>query len=118
MSPGLDQPRQVAARADRTPVEPGRRHLTGLRRSRCTRTLSSDQRRHIDQRRTRQLLGYSILIGQPRGDISYDGGELTHEEIADPVPPNSIVLGYPAGMRATAKMEALFDFCRQGRLRL
>lgn len=57
-------------------------------------------------------LGYSIIMGRPFGDRTYDGLPITYTRIADEVPPNAIVVAYPEGTRPTAKIRALTEFCR------
>ncbi|MFB6674569.1 LysR family transcriptional regulator [Streptomyces sp. NPDC056390] len=57
-------------------------------------------------------LGYTIIMGRPYGDRTYDGLPLAYRPIADEVPPNSIVVGYPEGTLPTAKMRTLIAYCR------
>ncbi|MFF5990558.1 LysR substrate-binding domain-containing protein [Prauserella flavalba] len=58
-------------------------------------------------------LGYSVLMGRPFGDRTYDGLPLVYKRIADEVPDNAVVLAHPRGSVPTAKVRALADFCRR-----
>ncbi|MBR8642126.1 LysR family transcriptional regulator [Streptomyces tuirus] len=57
-------------------------------------------------------LGYTIIMGRPQGDRTYDGLPLAYRRIADDVPPNSVVVAYPEGTIPTAKVSTLIAFCR------
>ncbi|MEW2397973.1 LysR substrate-binding domain-containing protein [Streptomyces sp. NPDC046862] len=57
-------------------------------------------------------LGYTIIMGRPQGDRTYDGLPLAYRRIADDVPPNSVVIAYPDGTIPTAKVSTLIAFCR------
>lgn len=57
-------------------------------------------------------LGYTIIMGRPYGDYTYDGLPLAYRRIADDIPRNAVVVSYPDGMRQTASMRELVDFCR------
>ncbi|GAB3307429.1 hypothetical protein EK0264_06775 [Epidermidibacterium keratini] len=54
-------------------------------------------------------LGWSLMIGHPRSDVTYDGGRLAFIEIADELPDNGIVLLHP-GSRRTAKQQMVVDY--------
>lgn len=58
-------------------------------------------------------LGYTIIMGRPYGDRSVAGLPLVYRQVADPVPPNAVVLATPQGTRPHARLKALFDFCEQ-----
>jgi DNA-binding transcriptional LysR family regulator len=58
-------------------------------------------------------LGYTIIMGRPFGDRTYDGLPLAYRRIADDVPPNSVVLAYPEGTVPTAKVRTLVAFCKR-----
>ncbi|MBC9944518.1 LysR family transcriptional regulator [Leucobacter sp. cx-328] len=55
-------------------------------------------------------LAYTIIMGRPYGDTSYDGLPLVYRAISDPLPDNSVVLAFAHGARPTAKTQALLDF--------
>ncbi|WP_219414424.1 LysR family transcriptional regulator [Pseudonocardia nigra] len=57
-------------------------------------------------------LGYTIIMGRPHGDRTYDGLPLAYKRIADEVPRNAVVVAYPTGTTPTAKVRTLIDFCR------
>lgn len=52
-------------------------------------------------------LGYSVFSGRPKSAESFDGGRVAYVPIADPVPPNEVVLATPRGQRMTARLGAL-----------
>src|SRR5690606_861008 len=58
-------------------------------------------------------LGYTIIMGRPYGDYTYDGLPLAYRQIADDIPPNAVVVAYPEGTRKTASMHELISFCRK-----
>lgn len=58
-------------------------------------------------------LGYTIIMGRPSGDRTYEGLPLAYRRIADDIPPNSVVITYPEGTIPTAKVRTLIAFCRQ-----
>ena len=58
-------------------------------------------------------LGYTIIMGRPYGDRTYDGLPLAYRRIADEVPPNSVVIVYPEGTVPTGKVRTLTAFCRR-----
>ncbi|MFD1213450.1 LysR family transcriptional regulator [Arthrobacter sp. GCM10027362] len=57
-------------------------------------------------------LGYTIIMGRPYGDYTYDGLPLAYRRIADDVPDNAVVVAYPEGTTPTAKVRTLVAFCR------
>jgi DNA-binding transcriptional LysR family regulator len=57
-------------------------------------------------------LGYSIIMGRPHGDHTYDGLPVVYRAIADEIPANAIALATAPGARRAARIEALRDFCR------
>lgn len=57
-------------------------------------------------------LGYSIIMGRPHGDHTYDGLPVVYRPIADDIPANAIVLATAPGARRSARIDALSDFCR------
>lgn len=57
-------------------------------------------------------LGYSILMGRPYGDLTYEGKPLAYRRIEDPLPENSVELVYTSGAMVNAKVRALADFSR------
>lgn len=57
-------------------------------------------------------LAWSVIMGRPAGDRTYDGLSLIYKEIADDVPSNVVVVAYPEGTVPTAKVRALIDFCK------
>ncbi|GAB3142653.1 LysR family transcriptional regulator [Microbispora hainanensis] len=58
-------------------------------------------------------LGYTIIMGRPHGDLTYDGKPIVYRPIADEIPPNHIVLATAPGARRTARVEALRAYCRE-----
>ncbi|MFT4468632.1 LysR family transcriptional regulator [Arthrobacter sulfonylureivorans] len=57
-------------------------------------------------------LGYTIIMGRPYGDYTYDGLPLVYRRIADDIPENAVVVAYPEGTTPTAKVRTLIAFCR------
>ncbi|MEW9870858.1 LysR family transcriptional regulator [Arthrobacter sp. HS15c] len=57
-------------------------------------------------------IGYSVLMGRPAGDTTYDGLPVLYKRIADDMPANSVVLARPGGSVPNAKVQALSTFCR------
>ncbi|GLJ62282.1 LysR family transcriptional regulator [Microbacterium barkeri] len=57
-------------------------------------------------------LGYSIIMGRPFGDHTYDGLPISYCRIADELEPNAVVVAYPDGTIPTAKITALVEFCK------
>lgn len=55
-------------------------------------------------------LGYSILMGRPYGDLTYEGQPLAYCRIEDELPENSIDLVYAPGATVSAKVRALIEF--------
>lgn len=58
-------------------------------------------------------LAYTMIMGRPRGDRTYEGNPLVYRRIADDLPENSVELVHPAGGLTDAKVRALADFSRQ-----
>lgn len=58
-------------------------------------------------------LGYTIIMGRPFGDFTYDGLPLAYRRIADNVEPNAIVIAYPDGTIPTAAVRELIRYSRQ-----
>ncbi|MCG3756044.1 MULTISPECIES: LysR substrate-binding domain-containing protein [Amycolatopsis] len=56
-------------------------------------------------------LGYSLLMGRPHGDLSYDGLPLIYRRIADDLPENAVVLARVRGSKPTAALAELTEFC-------
>lgn len=56
-------------------------------------------------------LGYSILMGRPYGDHTYDGLPVVYKRISDDIPTSIVSVAYPEGTRPTAKLRALAAFC-------
>ncbi|GAB2477189.1 LysR family transcriptional regulator [Promicromonospora xylanilytica] len=57
-------------------------------------------------------LGYTIIMGRPHGDRTYDGKPVVYRPIADEIPLNHVVLATAAGARRVARVEALRAYCR------
>ena len=57
-------------------------------------------------------LGYTILMGRPYGDRTYDGLPLVYRRISDDVAPNSVVLAVPERMQPSAMLTHLITFCQ------
>lgn len=57
-------------------------------------------------------LGYTIIMGRPFGDYTYDGLPISYRPIADDIPANAVVVAYPQGATPTAKIGTLVSFCR------
>lgn len=55
-------------------------------------------------------LGYTVIMGRPHGDVTYDGLPLAYRRIADEVAPNAIVVAYPDGTPPTAAVRELIRF--------
>jgi len=58
-------------------------------------------------------LGYSIIMGRPHSDVTYDGLPITYRRIADELPHNAVVIAYPDGLELSEKITALIEFCRR-----
>ncbi|MFF5989395.1 LysR family transcriptional regulator [Prauserella flavalba] len=58
-------------------------------------------------------LGYTIIMGRPHGDFTYDGLPLAYRRIADDVEPNAIVIAYPEGTIPTATVRELIGFSQR-----
>jgi DNA-binding transcriptional LysR family regulator len=57
-------------------------------------------------------LGYTIMMGRPHGDRSYDGLALEYRPIADALDPNALVLAVRDRDPLNAKLDHLVEFCR------
>ncbi|MCY1160198.1 MAG: hypothetical protein MOP51_3225 [Citricoccus sp.] len=55
-------------------------------------------------------LGYSVIMGRPRGDLTYEGRRVVYTQIADELPENSVQLIYPSGALRNAKVRELRQF--------
>lgn len=55
-------------------------------------------------------LGYTVIMGRPSGDTTYEGRTLVYKRIADKLPENTVQLVYPAGALQNAKVRELRDF--------
>lgn len=58
-------------------------------------------------------LGYSIIMGRPHGETTYDGHAIVYKKIADQIESNAVVLAYPDGLKLNTKIQTLIDFCKQ-----
>lgn len=57
-------------------------------------------------------LGYSLLMGRPFGDVTYEGHPLAYRRFEDVLPENSIELVYPPEGTVNAKVRELANFSR------
>lgn len=57
-------------------------------------------------------LGYSVLMGRPYGDRTYDGLAVAYRRIADDLPHNAVAVAYPAGDTPNAKLRETIAFLR------
>lgn len=55
-------------------------------------------------------LGYTVIMGRPSGDRTYEGHELVYKRIADELPENSVQLVFQSGSLGNAKVRALRDY--------
>ncbi|HXD27513.1 MAG TPA: LysR family transcriptional regulator [Arthrobacter sp.] len=55
-------------------------------------------------------LGYTVIMGRPSGDRTYDGHGLVYKRIADDLPENSVQLVYQSGALGNAKVRELHEF--------
>lgn len=58
-------------------------------------------------------LGYSIIMGRPHSDFTYDGLPITYRKIADDIPRNAVVIAVPEGLELTEKISTLIAFCKK-----
>ena len=58
-------------------------------------------------------LGYSIIMGRPHSDVTYDGLPITYRRIADDLPQNAVVIAYARGLEPTQKITTLIEYCRR-----
>lgn len=56
-------------------------------------------------------LGYTIIMGRPHGDHTYEGLPIVYRPIADALPENAVVVAVARGARTTAKVRELIAFC-------
>lgn len=61
-------------------------------------------------------VAYSISMGKPPGDVSYEGKPLRYLRVADELPDNYAVLLYQDASAANAKVRALLRLARSGQL--
>src|SRR5699024_367127 len=57
--------------------------------------------------------GYTIIMGRPYGDRTYDGLEIVYRPIADRIDDNAVVVALPDNARPTSKVTTLIGFCRE-----
>ena len=57
-------------------------------------------------------LAYSVLMGRPLGDQTYDGLPLAYRRIKDDLPENAVVAAYPRGIVPSGKIRALLKYCQ------
>ena len=55
-------------------------------------------------------LGYTVIMGRPSGDRTFDGHQLVYKRIADELPENAVQLVFQSGSLGNAKIRALRDF--------
>lgn len=58
-------------------------------------------------------LGYTVIMGRPHGDMTYEGLPLVYRDISDDLPANNVVVAYPQGAVPTAKTKTLIAFCQE-----
>lgn len=58
-------------------------------------------------------LGYTVIMGRPHGDVTYEGLPIVYRDISDELPANNVVVAYPQGAVPTAKTKALIAFCQE-----
>lgn len=56
---------------------------------------------------------YSVLMGRPLGDRTYEGLPLAYRRIKDDLPENSVVAVYAAGTKPSLKNRTLIEYCRK-----
>lgn len=95
-------------------VQPARGHVEEIIRSAGLRPNVRWRSTNVETIRSMVArgLGYTIIMGRPYGDYTYDGLPLAYRRIADEIPENAIVLAYPEGSTLTAKIRTLISFCR------
>jgi DNA-binding transcriptional LysR family regulator len=57
-------------------------------------------------------LAYSVLMGRPLGDQTYEGLPLAYRRIKDDLPDNAVVAAYPPGTVPSEKVRALLAYCQ------
>ncbi|GAA3737707.1 DNA-binding transcriptional LysR family regulator [Spinactinospora alkalitolerans] len=57
-------------------------------------------------------LAYSVLMGRPLGDRTYEGLPVAYRRIKDDLPANSVIIAHPRGSSPSAKVQTLIDYCR------
>jgi len=59
-----------------------------------------------------------VLVQRPRSDVTYEGLPLVIRPIANPVPPLTVALAWPANLHLHRRVKAFADFtvkaCRDG----
>lgn len=55
-------------------------------------------------------LGYTVLIGRPSGDKTFEGQGLVYKRIADELPENAVQLVFPSESLGNVELRALRDF--------
>lgn len=58
-------------------------------------------------------LAYSVLMGRPLGDRTYEGLPLAYRRIQDPLPENAVVAIHPRGTPPSLKVKALITYCQE-----
>lgn len=58
-------------------------------------------------------LGYSIIMGRPHSDFTYDGLPIVYRRIADDIPENAVVVAFPDGLERTENLATLISFCQE-----
>ncbi|WP_458114305.1 LysR substrate-binding domain-containing protein [Arthrobacter sp. R1-13] len=57
-------------------------------------------------------LAYSVLMGRPLGDRTYEGLPLAYRRIKDELPDNAVVAAHPRGTTPSQKVRALLKYCQ------
>lgn len=57
-------------------------------------------------------LAYSVLMGRPLGDRTYEGLPLAYRRIKDDLPDNAVVAAHPRGTTPSQKVRALLKYCQ------
>lgn len=94
-------------------VEPSTGHVEEILRQAGLRPMVRWRSTNVETIRSMVArgLGYTIIMGRPYGDYTYDGLPLVYRRIADDVPQNAVVVAYPEGTTPTAKVRTLVSFC-------
>ncbi|WP_167132041.1 LysR family transcriptional regulator [Paramicrobacterium chengjingii] len=56
-------------------------------------------------------LAYTIIMGRPYGDRTYEGLPITYRPIADEIAPNAVVFGVARGAHQSANVRELLSYC-------